>query len=144
MSYTIAQARDLLTQHIVNAWVAGGFNTDNIVFDDIKKDSNPAAGQTWVRVKIRHGNSRQVTLADSTGKTKFERKPNVYLQIFTPSGGGLTENDAVVQILLDAFEGRSIGNSDIWFRRTSSKEMGVDGNFFKANVFTEVSYDQIK
>lgn len=144
MSYTLAQARDLLTKHIVDSWVTGAYNSDNLVFDDIVRDSNPDDSQTWARVKIRHRASKQKSLSDDTGKSRFERMSELFIQVFTPRGDGLTANDAASQVLLNALEGQSVDKGCIWFRDVSSKEDGPDGAFFRTTIYAQANYDQIK
>lgn len=142
MGYTISEARDMLNARITEAWVGIGLNAGNLVFQDIKRDTLPNQTQVWARVRLKHGQSQQVSLADHLGKTKFERMPVLMVQIFTPRNSGLVENDRVSQGMLDVFEGKHIGG--IWFRDASTNEIGIDGSFFNTNIFATVIYNQVK
>lgn len=148
MSFTISEARDAISKHIVESWVANGLLLDNLLFDDFdnetdNKPSTPDKDQTWARIKIKHGDSSQRSLADMSSKAIFSRVAFIMVQIFAPRNTGQTQTDIVGQLMLDTFE-KKHASGCMRFRDTSIREIGIDGSFFNTNVTSIAMYDQLK
>ena len=88
------------------------------------------------------GLSTQETLGAKTNR-KFRRDGAIICQVFTPSSGGTTRNDELVQLLLDTFEGEKI--SEIVFIDNIVNQVGnVDGKYWQTNVEINFFYEVVK
>ena len=116
------------------------------IWDDTK--ASPPSGddadpQPWVRVLIRHVDGFQSSLVGEAGNRRFTRLGLLTMQLFTPFGGGLAENDSIASALRAAVEGVSTPNG-VWFRNARVAEVGQDGPWFQTNVLAEFEYDELR
>jgi hypothetical protein len=70
----------------------------------------------------------------------------VIVQVFAPltAGEGLTQAEALAIIARDAFEGKTAGAGQVWFRNVAINEIGPDGPWFQINVSADFLYDETK
>lgn len=141
-SLTLTEARDDMLKMVRDAWLAGGYADANLIYDD-KEGSIPATQTTWARVTVRHEEGRQSSLSGGLGSQKYLRTGTLFVQIFEPSGEGLSSIDLSAKIIMDAFEGKASPNG-VWFRNVTFQEIGPDGNFFNGNVTIDFEYDELK
>lgn len=143
---SIATARDEILVLFKAAWDAGPAPVPPLIYTDRPEDV-PDSG-AWARVMVQHNLSSQATLGGKTslggGGQRFRRVGLVTVQIFTPSGGGLTQADSLVDLAVDAFEGESTGSDRVEFRDVRAVEAGHDGPWHQFNVFAEFMYDRVK
>lgn len=78
---------------------ADRYTFDNEAFD-------PPAGQTWVRLTVRHLPSPQATLGPP-GRRRYTRHARVLAQVFAPTDAGTRAADLVAQEVRGIFEGHS-------------------------------------
>ena len=142
MSLTITEARDDILKMAYDAWVAAGYTANNLIYDD-KDGSIPTNGERWARITVRHETGSQASLSGGLGTQKYLRTGTVFVQIFEPSGEGLSSIDNSAKIIMDAFEGKSSPNG-VWFRNVTFQEIGPDGNFFNGNVTIGFEYNELK
>lgn len=113
------------------------------IYDDTKvqvPQGDPAV--EWVRVSVRHLDSRQAALGGG-GVRRYTRNGVVTAQIFTVRGDGLTRADVLSAIIKAAWEGVSTPNG-VWFRNVRSVEVGEDGPWFNVNVIADFEYDEVR
>jgi hypothetical protein len=139
MSATFTEARDDILTLFKTAWDTTGYT---VVYDDLPGDI-PDTSTPWARVTVRHQTGRQQTLVNDVGQRKFLREGVIIIQIFIPSGEGLSLIDSLAKIVADAFEGKST-TSGVWFRNVRLNEIGADGNWFNANVLIDFEYNELK
>jgi hypothetical protein len=65
------------------------------------------------------------------------------VQIFTPSGEGLSEAYNLGKILMDAFEGYATP-SQVWFRNARTNEVGPSDSWYQTNFLVDFTYDEMK
>ena len=106
---TITSARDAVFTLFKTAWDLQGSPPD-VIYQDVQDDP-PNNVNSWVRITMIHNEGRQVTLGES-GSRRFRRFGFVTVQIFTKAGDGLTTNDTLTKVAIDAFEGNSTGGGD--------------------------------
>jgi hypothetical protein len=137
---TVAEARDEILTLFKTAW---GTNapTVPVFYDDL--DETPPESGAWVKVYVNLITARQASLAGSGGVRRWERFGQLYVQIFTESGLGLSLSDQLVTIVLNALEGATTPGG-VWFRNVRPNEIGRDGKWWQVNVTADFVYDQIK
>lgn len=139
-------AIDSINGLFLAAWTAApaSQSADRIKWDNVGATSTPPAGaEAWARFVLRHGPSAQATLSGTQGNRRFRRTGVITIQIFQPSGRGLTGGQDLAKIIQDAYEGVTTPDGVI-FRGVQINEVGEDGDFFQTNVVTTFEYDEIK
>lgn len=142
MSLTYAQAYDELLTQITEAWKTAN-PTYALQYDDLGTPQTPKTETPWARVTIRHNRGEQETLANALGNRLFMRDGLITVQVFTPSGKGLTRAYELAKVAADAFEGRATPGG-VWFKNVRLREIGPDGNWFQVNVIADFEYNEAK
>lgn len=148
MSATIETARDDITKMFLDAWEADAIsqNLPVIYWDlpnEIPSEDSGDSPPAWARLTIQHTWGSQATLSGDTGKRRWLRRGMATVQIFTPTGDGLSLSDKLTMVAMRAFEGRSTA-SGIWFRYVRADEVGPDGVWFQTNVLASFEYDEVR
>lgn len=144
MSLTRIQARDE-----INALLKAAADTITdfiMMWDDVEADSPGGTHPTlpYAKVFIRHQTGTQGSLSNRVGSRIFERSGLVTIQVFTPSGDGLTDSDSYATILANAIEGISTANG-VWFRNVRIQEVGNDGaGKYLTNITAEFEYTEVR
>ena len=142
---TIEDARDEILTHFTTAWNAQT-SPPILLYDD--KTLDLPANAPYARITIQHNVFNQATIGGKTstggGGQRFRRNGIVTVQIFTPSGDGLTTADPLVELTINAFEGKSTGSDRVEFRSVRANEIGHDGVWHQVNVLAEFEYDKVK
>lgn len=143
---TIAEGRDLILDHFKTAWDAGTPPIPLVLYDDRKLDLPP--DDTYARVTVQHNVFEQRTLGGkpSLGGSgrRFRRSGIIAIQIFTINDAGLTTSDALVDLIVDAFEGEDTSSDEVEFINVRANEVGHDGAWHQTNVLAEFRYDRVK
>lgn len=139
MTTTYAQARDDIFGQVYGAWTPTGWT---MFFPD-KEESEKPTTEPWARVSLRHSTGSQATLANHDSVRRYRRTGNVFVQVFTPTGEGLSRNYDLCKIVADALEGQSTPRG-VWFRNVRLNEIGPTDAWFQVNVEAEFEYDEIK
>lgn len=95
---------------------------------------------TWLRLVIRHSDSRQETLGKEDNR-KFDRSGFVIVQIFVPLDEGMVD-DTLVSAVRNIFEGKTI--SSIRFYGVNVREIGPDTKWFQINIEAPFNYEETK
>lgn len=154
---TYEEARDYILDKFKAAWDApavkslmqsGGYGnvTPEVEYQNVKQDKNPlsSGNKPWARAVVRHATGEQRSMG-SPGNRIFTRRGVVTIQIFVPVGKqGLVLADRLGKVAADAFEGEETSTGNVWFRNTTYREVGVDGNWFQVNALAEFEYDAVK
>lgn len=139
MSATFEQARDEMLAVFKAAWDTTGHYA---AYPD-RPEEKPKGADPWARVTVRHAVGEQGSLANHEGRRRWERRGTLFVQIFTPSGEGLSRSDTLAKIVVDALEGKSTPRG-VWFRNTRINEVGPDGDWYQVNVLADFIYDEVK
>lgn len=140
---SIAAARDAMLTIFKTAWDGQTPPVPLVIYDDTTQEV-PSGDTPWCRVTIRHNISGRATVGGEVGARRFRRVGVLTVQIFTPTGEGLSNADIFAKVALDAFEGNSTGSDAIEFRNVTVNEVGRDGPWYQTNVLTEFEYDEVK
>jgi hypothetical protein len=133
---TLTAAREAIYQAFVTGWGS----TSAYTFDG--EDYNPPVGAAWVRISVRHFESRQWTLG-GIGERKFIRRGLVFLQFFLPGNKGARDSDALVTAARNIFEGVHLP-SDIRFTSFENREIGRTDGWYQVNAEAYFEYDERK
>lgn len=133
---TTVDAREAIYQRFVDNTALA---TTNYTFDS--EQYTPPAGETWVRLMVRHTDSEQHSLG-GTNQRKFRRFGLIFVQVFSPLDAGTRANDTVVQATRDIFEG--VDASGIKYYNAIPREIGPDGAWFQTNLEITFDYDETK
>lgn len=141
---SLTEARDAIQAHFKTAWEAQSPPVPKVLYQDVK-DEIPVGTDPWARITIIHNTSGQATVGGAVGNRRFRRFGLVTVEVYTPFGDGLTNNDIFAKVAVDAFEGtRTSGGDSVEFRNVRSNEIGPDGDWFHTNVIAEFEYDEVK
>jgi hypothetical protein len=147
MSATLTQARDQMLALFKAAWDAGPPSQGVLVlYDGVEGEKPSSTSVPWARVAVRHNPVQpgQVTLGQADGRRRFTRTGLVFVQLFTPTGDGLSLADSLATIARSAFEGVATTPGNVIFRAVSVSEVGPEeGGWYQTNVTALFEYDQI-
>lgn len=142
MSLTITSARDEILTLFRTTWLAAADSTNVPLLWDNRAQDIPTSG-SFARVSVRHADGAQATLSGETGLQSHRLEGTVFVQVFTPTGDGLTTSDKLVEVAMSAFQGKRTAGG-VWFRRVRAAEIGPDGAFFQVNVLADFEYDEVR
>lgn len=148
---TYEEARDYILDKFKADWDANtpavnAGEVPSVEYQNVKPDKNPlsAGNKPWARITVRHATGEQRSMGPPGGRI-FTRRGVVTVQVFVPTGKqGLVLADRLGKVAADAFEGEETSTGNVWFRNTTYREVGVDGNWFQVNALAEFEYDAVK
>ena len=139
----IGTARGEILSHFTTAWNAQTPPVPTLLYQDKKTPRIPDSGP-WARINVQHNDRDRATVGGNANNRRFRAFGIIIVQIFTPYGDGLTNNDSLVNVAVNAFEGTKTGEDRVEFRNVRSQEIGEDGPWFQTNVIAEFDYDLVK
>jgi hypothetical protein len=140
---TISQARDEMLSVFTAAWEGDPTSAPVPVLYPDRAQEIPTQGP-WARARVQHNASAQVTLSGEAGARRFRRTGVVSVEIFTPTGDGLTLSDQLAMIASRAFEGVTTEPGRVIFRNVRVTEAGQDGAWHKTDVLADFEYDEVR
>ena len=140
MSLTVAEARAEILTLLKAAWDAGAGGAP-LLYPNVAGE--PPATGSWGRASVIHGTGAQASLANAGGLRRWGRQGLVVVEIYSEPGKGLSQQDPLAILVLNAFEGQTTPGA-VWFRNVRYNEVGRDGKWNRVNVIADFEYDQIK
>lgn len=139
--------RDLVYKTFLASWdeEVSIFTFDNEKFtppDDAPNVARPLRNRRWVRLCVRHGDSRQKTLGP-VGARKFEHQARVILQIFISANSGTSDADYLNQTFKEIFD-TDLGRGDVFGGESSYRERGTADGWYMAESSVTYTYDEIR
>lgn len=141
MTATRQQAIDEMLALLKTAWDATSY-ADNVVWPN-KDGAPPAQREPWIRPKVQHVDGGNGSISGANGVARYVRLGFITVQLFVPSGQGLSTEATLSKIIIDAYEGKKTA-SGVWFRNVRAREVGEDGEFHQTNIIIDFEYDEIK
>lgn len=133
----VTDAVDLINKTFLDAWIAAGYSSANVRWNDVPSPTGIPTGQVvWARVTIRHSDGYKNKLGP--GANTHSNTGTVWVQTFTPIGAGTPPGYPVADCVVKAFRN---SKSDVWFRNARMKEVGSSGAFEQINVLADFTYD---
>lgn len=140
MPVTIEQARNQIYGVLQDALEASAFDDLKVLYDDTDTPPPVDVRTPWARANIRHADGNASSLGGATGKKRYTRIGLVIIQLFTPVGNGMSSSDALVGIVLNAYEQGSAADG-VWFRKARPVDIGRNDGWTQTNVMAEFEYD---
>jgi hypothetical protein len=101
----------------------------------------PSVDKLWARVSVQHSTGGQRSLASDTGTRRFTATGFVWVQVFAPSGDGLTGARTAAQAIVNAYRDARLA---VWFHDVALIEIGGDGAFSRVDVKANFQYDDVR
>jgi len=107
-----------------------------------------AEDDIWARWNVDYVAGRQTTMAPR-GQRKFSKSGLIYVNVFSPLGGGLAQAREASQVALFAYEGQKTPG-DVWFRNVRIESeghgRGTGGNksWWTTLVVAEFTYEHLR
>lgn len=137
----IAAARDAILGRFKTVWSAQA-SPPTVIYDGVKA-TPPQNGSPYARVMVKHLDGRLATLRAPENGGRFRASGQVWVDIYTPMGDGLTANDAYVKVTQSAFEGHATAPDGVLFRNVRVRELGGSGDLYRTLVIADFEYDRI-
>lgn len=137
---SITEARDDIHALFKTAWDAGTTaivgSVPEIRYQTVEVGDEPPEDEYWVWTSVEHVTGGHAAL----GTVLFEHEGIFSAQLYGPSTEeGLADIDALVDLVLAAFEGETTTNG-VWFRNARVNEVGPDRGWFQVNVLVDFVY----
>lgn len=125
-----------------NGWAGSGLDDEPQVFyDNIEQEGEPDAAAPYIRVSAKPIFGDIAGFGDTT--KLFTRTGLVQVEIFTPKDRGTALADDLMQVVLDAFEGKRAGGV-VFLRVTPSEGRGLIGAHWRSLVSADFEWVQRK
>ena len=134
---TYEEGVDVILSVFKDVWDTTGYP---VQWDDHSSDV-PDATTPWARATVQHDSSGQSSLANANGAKLFANTGSLFVQIFTPIGGGLVEARQLAQKVVNQF---SRVNSPVSFFRPRMRESGKSGAFQMTLVIVDFDYTDVR
>jgi hypothetical protein len=137
--------RDLVYKTFIAGWGSETiytFENEQFVPPEPATPGSPRAGTPWVRLSVRHSESRQKTLGP-VGRRKFEHKVRLVLQIFTVPNTGLKRSDQLAQKFFEIFD-EDLGRATVFGGETAYRERGTAEGWQMSEAWVDYTYDETR
>lgn len=133
-------ARDEILAQVDSVWSGTGHP---MAWPDVdtKGEIPPSTAIPWARTTITHTTGQQTALANHDGRRRFTHTGFVTIQVFSPTGTGITTGYSLAQSVVAGLQGVTTLNR-VWFRNVRMNEVGIDGHWHQINVIADFEYDQ--
>ncbi len=137
MSLSPDQARKAIQSAFTATW---GTSTP-VAFDNKAFDAN-ALNVPWVRLNVQF-TSGSIAGLGQVGTRCFRNEGLVFVQVFTPVGGGVSPNDLLATTARNVFRGVQLAGG-LWFRNEGITHVGPEGKWYQQNVSAEFIFDEVE
>lgn len=132
---TPQQATDEVSAKFLAHWGAEtAIAWDNLDFD-------PSTVDEYVRFSVQHADGDRADIAGDDADALYRRSGFVFIQVFTPKGGGTDRSNELGEKGLSFLE-RYRGQ--LWMRSQALRPVGNDGRWFQVNLSAEFLYDSLR
>jgi hypothetical protein len=130
---------DQADKAIVAAFFASWGTTTPIAWDNVDFDAE-ALNVAWVRLSIQFSEGTIASLG-APGTRNFRNTGVVFVQVFSPVGGGKSPNTVLATQARNIFRGVHL-TGGLWFRNASITHVGPEGKWYQQNVTAEFIFDE--
>ena len=132
---------DAADKAIQAAFLAVWGTTTPIAWDNL--DFNAEAQNTpWVRLNVQF-TTGSISALGIVGDRRFRNEGFVFVQVFTPVGGGKSANTLLATLARNVFRGVQLAGG-LWFRNATIVHVGPDGKWYQQNVSAEFIFDEVE
>ena len=108
--------------------------------EDFAPDQLGALG-AWARISVQHTVAAQTTMGSAPNR-KFERRGNVFVQLFAPKNAGVALLATLAEDVRSALEGERVNGLNVYAGRTI--EVPEDGAWAMSTVVLPFRYTRIR
>jgi len=137
MSLSPDDARKAIQTAFIAVW---GTSTP-VAFDNKPFDANDL-NVPWVRLNVQF-TTGSISQLGQVGSRCFRNEGFVFVQVFTPVGGGVSPNDVLATIARNVFRGVQLAGG-LWFRNEGLTHVGPEGKWYQQNVSAEFIFDEVE
>lgn len=137
MSLTPDEADKVIQDAFVTAWGT----TTPLALDNKVFDAN-ALNVPWVRLSVQF-TAGSIACLGRVGDRRFRNEGFVFVQVFTPVGGGKSVNTLLATTARNVFRGEHF-TGGLWFRNETIVHVGPDGKWYQQNVSAEFIFDEVE
>ena len=130
---------DQVDKSIQNAFFLAWGKSTPIAWDNLDFDEE-AQNLPWVRLNVQF-TTGSISCLGRIGFRQFRNEGFVFVQIFTPVGGGKSANTILATEARNVFRGGLFAGG-LWFRNETIVDVGPDGKWYQQNVSVEFSFDE--
>lgn len=137
MSLTPDEADKAIQAAFLATWgTSTPIDWDNKPFD-VEGQNGP-----WVRLSVQFV-SGSISALGIVGDRLFRNQGLVFVQVFTPVGGGKSPNTLLATTARNVFRGVQLAGG-LWFRNEGINDVGPDGKWYQQNVSAEFIFDEVE
>ena len=137
MSLTPDQADKAIQAAFFQAWG----RTTPIAWDNLDFDAE-GQNKPWVRLNVQF-TTGSISDLGIVGDRRFRNEGFVFVQVFTPVGGGKSINTVLATTARNVFRGVQLVGG-LWFRNEGIVDVGPDGKWYQQNVSAEFIFDEVE
>lgn len=126
---------------IQGAFVAAWGSTTPVAFDNKAFDAD-GLNVPWVRLNVQF-TTGSISALGIVGDRRFRNEGFVFVQVFTPVGGGKSANTLLATIARNVFRGVQLAGG-LWFRNEGLVHVGPEGKWYQQNVSAEFIFDEVE
>jgi len=115
--------------------------TTPVAWDNLDFDAE-AQNKPWVRLNVQF-TTGSISELGLVGDRRFRNEGLVFVQVFTPVGGGKSVNTLLATTARNVFRGVQLAGG-LWFRKAEIIEVGPDGKWYQQNVSAEFIFDEVE
>lgn len=128
-------------QAIQSAFIAVWGTTTPVAFDNKPFDAD-GLNVPWVRLNVQF-TTGSISALGQVGSRCFRNEGFVFVQVFTPVGGGASLNDVLATTARNVFRGVQLAGG-LWFRNEGITHVGPEGKWYQQNVSAEFIFDEVE
>ena len=137
MSLTPDQADKAIQAAFFQAWA----RRTPVAWDNLDFDAE-AQNKPWVRLNVQFITG-SISDLGQVGDRRFRNEGLVFVQVFTPVGGGKSINTVLATTARNVFRGVQLAGG-LWFRNEGIIDVGPDGKWYQQNVSAEFIFDEVE
>lgn len=96
----------------------------------------------WVRLNVQF-TTGSISALGQVGSRCYRNEGLVFVQVFTPVGGGKSANTLLATTARNVFRGVQLAGG-LWFRNEGIIHVGPDGKWYQQNVSAEFIFDEVE
>jgi len=149
MNTTVTQAADDILSMFKTGWEVpdsaadlGGGTYVPVYWPNVDTDGPTDVAAEWVRITfINSGTGRHAGIGSGTGR--YKKVGAVIFQVFVEKGMGPDRSNALVQQIVDVFDGKTSTNG-VLFTDTAIEVIGADQGWWNVNTTVDFEFSEFK
>jgi hypothetical protein len=127
---------------IIQSTFGAAWGTTTPVAYDNKTFDAEGQNTAWVRLNVQFITG-SISALGQVGDRLFRNEGLVFVQVFTPVGGGKSPNTLLATTARNVFRGVQLAGG-LWFRNEGITHVGPEGKWYQQNVSAEFIFDEVE